>query len=105
MLTADRHIADDFKDNLQRLTTGPPTGHVLTATVSVPNAGWPNHRWTSFEDQFCDVSAGVGARGGPEKLIKTATNRLDPRLETAGRGPQRSEPRARLPALAPALDQ
>jgi hypothetical protein len=32
---------------------------------------------TSFEDQFCDVSAGVGARGGPEKLIKMATDQLD----------------------------
>jgi low affinity Fe/Cu permease len=34
---------------------------------------------TSFEDQFCDVSAGIGARGGPEKLIKMATDQLDGR--------------------------
>jgi hypothetical protein len=31
-------------DNLQRLTTGPRTGRVLTTTVSVPSASWPNHR-------------------------------------------------------------
>jgi hypothetical protein len=34
---------------------------------------------TLFEDQFCDVSAGIGARGGPEKLIKMATDQLDGR--------------------------
>jgi sugar lactone lactonase YvrE len=44
MLTADWHMAEDFMDNLHRLTTGPRTGHVLTTTVSVPSAGWPNHR-------------------------------------------------------------
>jgi sugar lactone lactonase YvrE len=44
MLTADWHIAEDFTANLHRLTTGPHTGHVLAATVSVPGAGWPNHR-------------------------------------------------------------
>ena len=44
MLTADWHMKEDFMDNLQRLTTGPRTGHVLTATVPVPSAGWPNHR-------------------------------------------------------------
>jgi sugar lactone lactonase YvrE len=44
MLTADWHMAEDFMDNLQRLTTGPRTGHVLTTTVTVPSAGWPNHR-------------------------------------------------------------
>jgi sugar lactone lactonase YvrE len=43
MLTADWHMGEDFMDNLHRLTTGPPTGHVLTATVPVPSAGWPNH--------------------------------------------------------------
>jgi hypothetical protein len=36
-------MGEDFMDNLHRLTTGPPTGHVLTATVPVPSAGWPNH--------------------------------------------------------------
>jgi sugar lactone lactonase YvrE len=44
MLTADWHMDEDFMDNLSRLTTGPHTGHVLTTTVSVPSAGWPNHR-------------------------------------------------------------
>jgi sugar lactone lactonase YvrE len=44
MLTADWHMDEDFMDNLQRLTTGPRTGQLLTATVSVPSAGWPNHR-------------------------------------------------------------
>ena len=44
MLTADWHMGEDFMDNLHRLTTGPRTGHVLTATVTVPSAGWPNHR-------------------------------------------------------------
>ena len=28
---------------------------------------------SAFENQFCGVSAGVGARGGPEQLIKMAT--------------------------------
>ncbi|MFL6044604.1 MAG: SMP-30/gluconolactonase/LRE family protein [Propionibacteriaceae bacterium] len=44
MLTADWHMGEGFMDNLSRLTTGPRTGHVLTATVAVPSAGWPNHR-------------------------------------------------------------
>jgi sugar lactone lactonase YvrE len=44
MLTADWHMDEDFMDNLHRLTTGPRTGQVLTTTVSVPSAGWPNHR-------------------------------------------------------------
>ena len=44
MLSADWHMNEDFMDNLDRLTTGPPTGKVHTASVSVPAAGWPNHR-------------------------------------------------------------
>jgi sugar lactone lactonase YvrE len=44
MLTADWHMDEDFMDNLERLTTGPRTGQVFTTTVSVPAAGWPNHR-------------------------------------------------------------
>ncbi len=44
MLTADWHMDEDFMDNLQRLTTGPRTGRVLATTVSVPAAGYPNHR-------------------------------------------------------------
>ena len=44
MLTADWHMDEDFGDNLHRLTTGPRTGRVLTTTVAVPSAGWPNRR-------------------------------------------------------------
>ncbi|HEX3197845.1 MAG TPA: SMP-30/gluconolactonase/LRE family protein [Propionibacteriaceae bacterium] len=44
ILTADWHMAEGFEDNLHRLTKGPRTGQVLSATVSVPAAGWPNHR-------------------------------------------------------------
>jgi sugar lactone lactonase YvrE len=44
MLTADWHMDEDFMDNLERLTTGPRTGRVLARTVSVPAAGYPNHR-------------------------------------------------------------
>jgi sugar lactone lactonase YvrE len=44
MLSADWHMAEDFMDNLNRLTTGPRTGRVHAARVSVPSAGWPNHR-------------------------------------------------------------
>jgi sugar lactone lactonase YvrE len=44
MLSADWHMGEDFKDNLNRLTTGPRTGKVHSTTVSVPAAGWPNHR-------------------------------------------------------------
>jgi sugar lactone lactonase YvrE len=44
MLSADWHMNEDFMDNLERLTTGPRTGQVHTATVTVPSAGFPNHR-------------------------------------------------------------
>lgn len=44
MLTADWHMDEGFENNLHRLTTGPRTGQVLTSRVSVPGAGWPNHR-------------------------------------------------------------
>jgi sugar lactone lactonase YvrE len=44
MLSADWHMDEDFMDNLNRLTTGPRTGQVHSATVSVAGAGWPNHR-------------------------------------------------------------
>jgi sugar lactone lactonase YvrE len=44
MLAADWHMGEDFTDNLQRLTTGPRTGQLLSAKVTVPAAGWPNHR-------------------------------------------------------------
>jgi sugar lactone lactonase YvrE len=41
MLAADWHMNEDFADNLRRLTSGPRTGQLLTADVSVPGAGWP----------------------------------------------------------------
>ena len=44
MLSADWHMAEDFNDNLNRLTTGPRTGKVHSTTVSVSAAGWPDHR-------------------------------------------------------------
>jgi sugar lactone lactonase YvrE len=44
MLSADWHMDEDFTDNLKRLTTGPRTGKLQTATVAVPSAGWPNRR-------------------------------------------------------------
>jgi sugar lactone lactonase YvrE len=44
MLSADWHMDEDFTDNLKRLTEGPRTGKLQTATVTVPSAGWPNRR-------------------------------------------------------------
>ena len=41
MLAADWHMNEGFANNLERLTTGPRTGQLLTAEVSVPGAGWP----------------------------------------------------------------
>ena len=41
MLTADWHMNEGFANNLNRLTTGPRTGRLMTAPVSVPGAGWP----------------------------------------------------------------
>jgi sugar lactone lactonase YvrE len=41
MLVADWHMAESFEDNLERLTTGPRTGQVLTARAPVPHAGHP----------------------------------------------------------------
>jgi sugar lactone lactonase YvrE len=41
MLAADWHMNDGFANNLNRLTTGPRTGQLLVADVSVPGAGWP----------------------------------------------------------------
>lgn len=38
MLAADWHMHEDFNDNLQRLTTGPRTGTLTTARVTVPAA-------------------------------------------------------------------
>lgn len=44
MLSADWHMNEDFTDNLKRLTEGTRTGQLHTVTVTVPSAGWPNHR-------------------------------------------------------------
>lgn len=41
MLTADWRIDQGFEDNIARLTTGPRTGRLLTATAPEPGAGWP----------------------------------------------------------------
>jgi sugar lactone lactonase YvrE len=41
MLAADWRIADSPEDNMTRLTTGPPTGQVLTAQAPAARAGWP----------------------------------------------------------------
>lgn len=41
MLAADWHMAETFMDNLDRLTTGPRTGQVLTLVAPVPRAGRP----------------------------------------------------------------
>jgi sugar lactone lactonase YvrE len=41
MLAADWHMSEGFANNLNRLTTGPRTGRLLKAEVSVPGAGWP----------------------------------------------------------------
>jgi sugar lactone lactonase YvrE len=44
MLSADWHMDEDFTDNLKRLTEGTRTGQLHTTTVTVPSAGFPNHR-------------------------------------------------------------
>jgi hypothetical protein len=41
MLVADWHPQEGFADNLERLTTGPPTGQVRTARAPAPHAGHP----------------------------------------------------------------
>ncbi|MEV6034729.1 SMP-30/gluconolactonase/LRE family protein [Nonomuraea sp. NPDC052116] len=41
VLTAEWRQSDGVTDNLQRLTTGPRTGQILTCSVSVPGAGRP----------------------------------------------------------------
>ncbi|MFI9846249.1 SMP-30/gluconolactonase/LRE family protein [Nonomuraea sp. NPDC051941] len=41
VLTAEWRHSDGVTDNLQRLTTGPRTGQILTFSVSVPGAGRP----------------------------------------------------------------
>jgi sugar lactone lactonase YvrE len=39
--TAEWHLSDDHVANLERLTTGPRTGEILTLPVEVPGAGMP----------------------------------------------------------------
>ncbi len=41
MLTADWRIADSPADNMARLTRGPRTGRLLTASVPASGVGWP----------------------------------------------------------------
>ena len=41
MLVADWHLQEGFEDNIHRLTTGPRTGKILTATTPAPHVGWP----------------------------------------------------------------
>jgi sugar lactone lactonase YvrE len=41
MLLADWHLEEGFEDNIQRLTTGPRTGKILTATTPAQHVGWP----------------------------------------------------------------
>jgi sugar lactone lactonase YvrE len=41
MLVADWRVQDSPADNIARLTTGPRTGQVLTATAPARRAGWP----------------------------------------------------------------
>jgi sugar lactone lactonase YvrE len=41
MLTADWRMDEGFEENIARLTTGPRTGRLLTATAGAPGAGWP----------------------------------------------------------------
>lgn len=39
--TAELRVADDHVVNLERLTTGPRTGEILTLPVQVPGVGRP----------------------------------------------------------------
>jgi sugar lactone lactonase YvrE len=41
MLAADWRMTDSFADNIARLTQGPRTGRVLTASAPTPGVGWP----------------------------------------------------------------
>jgi sugar lactone lactonase YvrE len=41
MLAADWRMSDSFADNIARLTEGPRTGQLLTASAPAPGAGWP----------------------------------------------------------------
>jgi hypothetical protein len=41
MLVADWRISDSPDDNMARLTTGPRTSRVLTASAPASGVGWP----------------------------------------------------------------
>ncbi len=41
MMTADWRMSEGFAENIARLTGGPRTGRVLTATAPAPGVGWP----------------------------------------------------------------
>jgi sugar lactone lactonase YvrE len=41
MLAADWRTTDSFADNIARLTQGPRTGQLLTASAPTPGVGWP----------------------------------------------------------------
>ena len=41
IMTAEWRAADGIAANLERLTSGPRTGEILTQPVSVPGAGRP----------------------------------------------------------------
>jgi hypothetical protein len=41
VLAADRHVQEDFEENIERLLTGPETGQVLTARAPAAHAGRP----------------------------------------------------------------
>jgi len=41
MLAADWHMEEGISDNMQRLTTGPRTGQLLTAPAPSAGVGWP----------------------------------------------------------------
>jgi sugar lactone lactonase YvrE len=41
IMAQDWRMPDSPADNIARLTTGPRTGRVLTATAPAPSAGWP----------------------------------------------------------------
>jgi sugar lactone lactonase YvrE len=41
IMATDWHMGEDPADNMTRLTTGPRTGQVLTASATAPHAGWP----------------------------------------------------------------
>jgi hypothetical protein len=41
MLAADWRMEDGFEDNIERLTTGPETGQVVTARAPAAHTGHP----------------------------------------------------------------